>query len=106
MIGLQGINHPWRFRIILFFLFAMGAAIAARIAYLHVFHHEFLAEQGDARALRYIPIPAHRGVITDRNGEPLAVSTPVLTLWANPKELQADKTRWEELALALELPKA
>ena len=50
MIGLQGINHPWRFRIILFFLFAMGAAIAARIAYLHVFHHEFLAEQGDARA--------------------------------------------------------
>ncbi|MFB0963763.1 MAG: penicillin-binding transpeptidase domain-containing protein [Pseudomonas sp.] len=106
MIGLQGINYPWRFRIILFFLFLMGAVIAARIAYLHVFHHEFLAEQGNARALRYIPIPAHRGVITDRNGEPLAVSTPVLTLWANPKELHADKARWGELALALELPKA
>ncbi len=100
MIGLQGINYPWRFRIILFFLFLMGAVIAARIAYLHVFHHEFLAEQGNARALRYIPIPAHRGVITDRNGEPLAVSTPVLTLWANPKELHADKARWRACACA------
>ena len=106
MIGLQGITYPARFRIILFFLFAMGSAIAARIVYLHIFHHEFLAEQGDARALRNIPIPAHRGVITDRNGEPLAVSTPVLTLWANPKELLAAKARWDELALALELPKA
>ncbi len=106
MIGLQGITYPWRFRIVLLFLFVMGAAIAARIAYLHVFHHEFLAQQGDARALRNIPIPAHRGVITDRNGEPLAVSTPVLTLWANPKELLADKARWSELAVALEMKPA
>ena len=40
MIGLQGINYPWRFRIILF-LFLMGAVIAARIAYLHVFIMSF-----------------------------------------------------------------
>lgn len=100
----KGMEHPYRFIIILVLLFALVAAIASRIVHLHIFRHEFLAMQGDARAVRHIPIPAHRGVITDRNGEPLAVSTPVLTLWANPKELLADKARWPELASALELP--
>lgn len=95
-----------RFMLILGFLLFFACAIAARIVYLHVFHHEFLAKQGDARAMRHIPIPAHRGVITDRNGEPLAVSTPVMTLWANPKELMKDKARWAELAGALELKPA
>lgn len=106
MNRLKGIEHPWRFGIILFLLLALVAAIAARIVHLHVFRHEFLAMQGDARAMRHIPIPAHRGVITDRHGEPLAVSTPVLTLWANPKELLADKARWNELAFALKLQPA
>jgi cell division protein FtsI (penicillin-binding protein 3) len=53
-----------------------------------VVDRDFLKGQGDARSLRHIPIPAHRGLITDRNGEPLAVSTPVTTLWANAKEMQ------------------
>jgi cell division protein FtsI (penicillin-binding protein 3) len=106
MKWLQGMEHPWRFGIILFLLLALVATIAARIVHLHVFRHEFLAMQGDARAVRHIPIPAHRGVITDRHGEPLAVSTPVLTLWANPKELLTNKARWNELALALKLQPA
>lgn len=103
---LRGVEHPIRFIIILALLLGLSAVIASRIVYLHVFRHEFLAMQGDARAMRHIPIPAHRGVITDRNGEPLAVSTPVLTLWANPKELVADKARWSELAVALDLKPA
>lgn len=106
MNRLKGMEHPWRFIIILGLLLILVGAIASRIVYLHIFRHEFLAMQGDARAMRHIPIPAHRGVITDRNGEPLAVSTPVLTLWANPKELLADKARWGELAAALELSPA
>ncbi|NLY12919.1 MAG: penicillin-binding protein 2 [Gammaproteobacteria bacterium] len=106
MNRLRGMEHPWRFMIIISLLLLMVAAIAARIVYLHVFSHEFLAMQGDARALRHIPIPAHRGVITDRNGEPLAVSTPVLTLWANPKELLDAKARWNELAKALDVQPA
>ena len=106
MNRLKGMEHPWRFIIILGLLLILVGAIASRIVYLHIFRHEFLAMQGDARAMRHIPIPAHRGVITDRNGEPLAVSTPVLTLWANPKELLADKARWGELAVALELSPA
>lgn len=106
MKRLQGVEHPNRFIIILVLLSVLATAIAVRIVYLHIFSHEFLAMQGDARAMRHIPIPAHRGVITDRNGEPLAVSTPVLTLWANPKELLTAKSRWSELAAALKVQPA
>ena len=64
----------------------------------------FLQRQGDARTLRIRPIPAYRGVITDRNGEPLAVSTAVVTLWANPKELLENGKSLEPLARRLGVP--
>ncbi|MBF0716332.1 penicillin-binding protein 2, partial [Gemella palaticanis] len=51
--------------------------------------------------LRHEAIPAHRGMITDRNGEPLAISTPVVTLWANPQELPNDGIQRFMLAQAL-----
>jgi cell division protein FtsI (penicillin-binding protein 3) len=101
VIGLEGARYPWRFRLVLTLLAGMVGAIAWRIVDLHVFDHDFLQEQGDARSMRHIPIPAHRGLISDRNGEPLAVSTPVTTLWANGKELQSAKDRWPALAEAL-----
>src|SRR5690606_18553131 len=98
---LQGALYPWRFRIVLALLALMVGAIAWRIVDLQVLVQEFLKGQGDARSVRHIPIPAHRGLITDRHGEPLAVSTPVTTLWGNPRELQAARARWPELAEAL-----
>ncbi len=101
MMKLEGALYPWRFRLVVGLLALMVGAIAWRIIDLQVIDREFLISQGDARSLRHIPIPAHRGLITDRNGEPLAVSTPVTTLWANPKELQVAKDRWPALAAAL-----
>ncbi|GGU71495.1 peptidoglycan glycosyltransferase [Pseudomonas laurentiana] len=101
MMKLEGALYPWRFRVVLALLAVMVGAIAWRIVDLQVVDRDFLKGQGDARSLRHIPIPAHRGLITDRNGEPLAVSTPVTTLWANPKEMQAGKDRWPVLAAAL-----
>lgn len=101
MMKLDGALYPWRFRVVVGLLLALVAAICWRIIDLQVVDHTFLKEQGDARSLRHIPIPAHRGLITDRNGEPLAVSTPVTTLWANPKEMQLDKSKWAVLATAL-----
>jgi len=101
MMKLEGALYPWRFRVVLALLALMVGAIAWRIIDLQVVDRDFLKGQGDARSLRHIPIPAHRGLITDRNGEPLAVSTPVTTLWANPKEMQASKERWPALAAAL-----
>ncbi|WP_395611413.1 peptidoglycan D,D-transpeptidase FtsI family protein [Pseudomonas sp. B22129] len=98
---LEGALYPWRFRLMLGLLALMVGAIAWRIIDLQVVDRDFLIGQGDARSLRHIPIPAHRGLITDRNGEPLAVSTPVTTLWANAKELQTAKEKWPELAAAL-----
>lgn len=101
MIGLEGALYPWRFRLVLALLALMVGAIAWRIVDLHVIDHDFLQAHGDARSVRHIPIPAHRGLITDRNGEPLAVSTPVTTLWANGKELFKAQERWGDLAAAL-----
>ncbi|WP_372240086.1 peptidoglycan D,D-transpeptidase FtsI family protein [Pseudomonas sp. R-28-1W-6] len=101
MMGLEGALYPWRFRLVLALLALMVGAIAWRIIDLHVIDHDFLQAHGDARSVRHIPIPAHRGLITDRNGEPLAVSTPVITLWANGKELAKAQNRWTDLAAAL-----
>ena len=107
MIGLEGALYPWRFRLVLALLALMVGAIAWRMLDLQVLDHDFLKAHGDARSVRHIPIPAHRGLITDRNGEPLAVSTPVTTLWANGKELQTGRERWPALAAALgQEPKA
>ncbi len=101
MMKLEGALYPWRFRVVIGLLAVMVGAICWRIVDLQVVDRDFLKGQGDARSLRHIPIPAHRGLITDRNGEPLAVSTPVTTLWANPKEMQASRERWPQLAAAL-----
>ncbi|MEK1905318.1 MAG: penicillin-binding transpeptidase domain-containing protein, partial [Pseudomonas sp.] len=101
MTGLEGALYPWRFRLVLALLALMVGAISWRIIDLHVIDHDFLQAHGDARSMRHIPIPAHRGLITDRNGEPLAVSTPVITLWANGKELAKARDQWPTLAAAL-----
>ena len=70
---------------------------------LQLLHQAFLQEQGDARALRVVSIPAHRGMITDRNNEPLAISTPVDSIWADPQELSAASSQWPHLAKLLDL---
>ena len=67
------------------------SAIGARLVYLHLVNQDFLQEQGDARSIRAQQINAHRGMIRDSRGKPLAVSTPVLSLWANPKALTEDR---------------
>ena len=73
---------------------------------LQLTKRDFLQSHGDARSLRVIKTEAHRGMITDRNGEPMAISTPVNSVWANPKILIEHQDRWAELAKILELPKA
>jgi cell division protein FtsI (penicillin-binding protein 3) len=86
--------------LLLVVLVALGL-LAGRVVTLHVIDRPFLQGQGDARTLRTDPIPAHRGMITDRHGEPLAISTPVVTLWANPQELPVDDIQRLMLARAL-----
>ena len=65
---------------------------------LQVLDKEFLLHQGEARHLRVVSLPAHRGMIQDRNGDPLAISTPVESVWINPQELGGEQQRIPELA--------
>jgi cell division protein FtsI (penicillin-binding protein 3) len=62
-------------------------AVAGRLAYLHVLKKDFLRSQGEARTVREIKIAAYRGMIKDRNGESLAISTPVDSVWINPQKI-------------------
>jgi cell division protein FtsI (penicillin-binding protein 3) len=85
----------------------MFAVLVGRVLSLQILDiergHEFLQDQGEMRSLRSAEIPAYRGVISDRRGEPLAVSTPVVSIWANPKILNGSE-RLGELAEALGMP--
>jgi cell division protein FtsI (penicillin-binding protein 3) len=75
--------------------------LVARAFDLQVVRKQFYQRQGDARFLREMPIPVSRGTIFDRNGEPLAVSTPVMSIWANPSEVLDNAARIPQLAQAL-----
>jgi len=73
-------------------------ALVAQAVQLQVNEADFLRKQGDARNLRVEPLSATRGLILDRNGQPLAVSTPVVSIWANPAQLMDARDRWKALA--------
>ncbi len=81
----------------------LALAMSARVVYLNAVEREFLQGQGDARTIRFERINAHRGMITDRHGKPLAISSPVSSLWANPKEL-LETDDLGELAAAFDVP--
>ena len=100
----------WRYYLVMLGLASLPVLVTGKIAQLQVMPNEergvdFLQTQGDVRAIREEVIPAYRGLITDRNGEPLAVSTPVITLIANPKYMQtaAAEADLERLAAAMNI---
>jgi cell division protein FtsI (penicillin-binding protein 3) len=93
----------------LFLLMCMGLAamlLVWKAVCLQVLDKEFLLNQGQARHLRVVSLPAHRGMIQDRNGEPLAISTPVESVWVNPQELADEQQRIPELTRLLSLKHA
>ena len=79
------------------------AGLLFRAIDLQVLNKEFLQDHGDARALRVVKIPAHRGMITDRNGESLAISTPVNSIWAVPRKVMAADAKLDQLAKYLHM---
>lgn len=96
----------WRYGTVLGVFLLVVGALAWRLVDLHVVDNEFLRKQGDVRTIRVESIDAHRGVVTDRHGESLAVSTPVQTIWANPSEIDADEPRLTNVARLLGLQEA
>ena len=89
--------------LVLVFFSLIASSLVARAVHLQVLDKDFLNQQADTRHLRTERISAHRGTITDRNGEPLAISTPVDSIWANPKELAPEIDSVPQLAKILEL---
>ncbi|MDH5764621.1 MAG: penicillin-binding transpeptidase domain-containing protein [Gammaproteobacteria bacterium] len=104
---MKNVNHIPHYnlrRYIVFMVFAMAiAGLLWRALSMQVVNREFFKQQGDARQLRVVTVPAHRGDIYDRNGEPLAISTPVDTVWLNPVESLKEGTEFTKLAEVLGL---
>ena len=86
---------------VLFLFITMSISLLSRAVYLQIFNHDFLRAQGQARQNRVIEMPAHRGTIFDRNGAPLAVSTPIDTIWGVPGEMLESRQLWPQLAKLL-----
>ncbi|MCF7488451.1 penicillin-binding transpeptidase domain-containing protein [Vibrio sp. A2-1] len=98
----------WRFNVVIAFVFLAFTALVGRVAYIQIIEPDNLIRQGDLRSVRVKAIPSARGIISDRNGEPLAVSVPVEAVWADPKTIfdkngMAQIDRWYALADVLGL---
>lgn len=98
----------WRFYLVLFIVFCIFMALVARIAFIQVVEPGNLIKQGDLRSVRAKTLHSARGIISDRNGEPLAVSVPVEAVWADPVNIfkhggLSDIDRWHALADVLGL---
>ncbi|HET9390721.1 MAG TPA: penicillin-binding transpeptidase domain-containing protein [Steroidobacteraceae bacterium] len=95
------LSFRWRAYLLMGLLACCALGLLWRAVNLQLVDHTFLAREGDARFSRVAEIAAHRGTITDRYGEPLAVSTPVDSIWVNPKELALATDQIPRLAAAL-----
>jgi cell division protein FtsI (penicillin-binding protein 3) len=93
-----------RHDLVLALVFIAAGVMVVRAAYLQLVHNDFLQEQGNERFVRVVEVPAHRGMILDRNSEPLAVSSPVDSMWAQPAILLQHQERWPVLATLLGVP--
>jgi len=91
----------WRARMVMCVLLAAFGVLAARTLYLQSMRTEFLQEKGQARYSRVLEIPGTRGRVLERNGEALAISTPVQSVWAIPGDVDANGPQLQELARLL-----
>ena len=99
-LGLQH-SRAWRLWLVCGLLMLIAVAIITKLVSLYTYDREFLQTQGDKRTIRTMQVPAHRGVITDRNGEALAVSAPVAAVWVNPQNIDITDPKLKILAKLL-----
>jgi cell division protein FtsI (penicillin-binding protein 3) len=95
---------PWRFWLVLIFLAAIFLVLIGRLVDLTILNRDFLVKQGQLRTSRIVEIPAFRGIIADRNNQPLAISTPVDSVWVNPTLFNPEPSQLEQLANYLGMP--
>jgi cell division protein FtsI (penicillin-binding protein 3) len=93
----------WRSRLVLGLVGAGFLVLAGRAFFLQGMNHDFLQQKGEARYGRVVEMPASRGPVKDRQGQPLAISTPVESIWASPEDFEAPEAKLRTLAGALGL---
>ncbi|HEY6722108.1 MAG TPA: penicillin-binding protein 2 [Burkholderiales bacterium] len=93
----------WRSRLLLYLFITCFGLLLCRAVYLQGLNNDFLQAKGESRYSRVIEIPANRGRILDRNGEALAISTPVKSIWAIPGEVHPSEPQLARLASLLEM---
>lgn len=91
-------SHQIRLFVVAFFFIVILLVLIWRMLDLMVLNRQFLRGQGNARSLRVVSIPAYRGMISDREGAALAISTPVQSLWVNPKSFQPNDVQLKKLS--------
>jgi cell division protein FtsI (penicillin-binding protein 3) len=96
----------WRARLVLGGMALLALVMVGRAFHLQVLERDFLRSEGDKRQVRNLTIPGHRGAIFDRNGEPLALSAPVSSIWVVPDQLLADEDGLQRIADGLKRPPA
>lgn len=96
-------SFAWRRRLVLLVMLSVIVGLTVRAADLQIRNKDFLQNQGDVRHMRTVEVPAYRGAIIDKSGEPLAISTPVDSIWLNPKELLAQPEFIPALAKAVDI---
>ncbi len=95
--------QSYRINFIYLILIAVCCALVWRVLDIQLVNNDFYKGQGNARVLRQLEVTAHRGMITDRNGYPVAISTPVSSIWINPKEFKSDDKKIYQVAKLLKL---
>jgi cell division protein FtsI (penicillin-binding protein 3) len=99
-------NLLLRRRLLVGVLSSAFVVLSLTVFYRQIVETDYLRNEGERRYLRVGEIPARRGMITDRNGEPLAASTPVETVWGEPRKLVTQPQAIAPLAGALGLDPA
>src|SRR4051812_26022407 len=95
--------EAWRARLTMLLLMLAFVGLIGRAGYLQGLKNDFLQQKGEARYSRVIEISANRGMVSDRNGEPLAISTPVESIWVSPEDVHATPQQLSNLAKLLNL---
>ncbi|HET8705532.1 MAG TPA: hypothetical protein VFM46_04435, partial [Pseudomonadales bacterium] len=90
------VDYEWRFAVVILTIMSVAALVIGRSAYWAIVDQEMLNKEGDQRITSEIVTKAPRGLITDRNGEPLAVSTPVVTIVADTKAILKARNNWQK----------
>ena len=93
----------WRSRLMALLILACFGVLIGRSFYLQVLRNDFLQEKGESRYKRELEISASRGRIADRNGDVLAISTPMKSVWAVPAEARLTPQQIKQLAAVLEM---